>query len=287
MGRLEKQIISGAVALVAILLVVVLVKGIEPTGPQNQTEKKSEWQDPALLLSNLQPKTGPNGGDSLKAGVVDLGGPEPGVGNSAAEHGYAGADPNKSQLKQGVPTVKDTPAPGENLGQQDLIQKAIQKSSERGEASPASSSNAAAMVNLDWDEELRVYKVRKNESLSEIAQRELGSMKYLDSILELNEGLSANNIRAGQEIWLPSANNAKANYELSRSAKSKAKPQASTTSSGRTHKVVSGDSLWRIAKKYYPKMDRKEAIQRIVQANSVLKSDNSVLELGMELQIPR
>ena len=278
MGRLEKQIISGAVALVAILLVVVLVKGIEPTGTQKSTERKSEWQDPTLVLSNLQPKGPANGADSQKAGVIDLGGPEPGVGNTPAEHGYAGA--------QTPPKAAATPPAGEKQ-EVDLIQAAIQKSKDRIEAAPASSKDQAAVVNLDWDEELRVYKVRQNESLSEIAQRELGSMRYLDSILELNEGLSANNIRAGQEIWLPSAASAKFNFEQGRNAKANTKAKPAASSSGRSHTVVSGDSLWRIAKKYYPGMDRKEAIQRIVKANAELKSENSVLELGMVLQIPR
>jgi len=276
MGRLEKQIISGAVALVAILLVVVLVKGIEPAGPQKPTEQKPEWQDPALLLSNLQPKGPANGADSRKAGVVDLGAPDPASAHTPAEHGYAGG---KAQ-----PKVVATPRAKDEQQQNDLIQQAIQKSKDRVEAAPASSKDSAAIVNLDWDEQLRVYEVRKNESLSEIAQRELGSMKYLDSILELNEGLSANNIRAGQSIWLPSAASAKFNYEQGQAGK--AKPKA-TVVSGRSHTVTSGYSLWRIAKKYYPKMDRKEAIQNIVKANAELKSENSVLELGMVLRIPR
>ena len=278
MGRLEKQIISGAVALVAILLVVVLVKGIEPTGPQKPAGNKTEWQDPALVLSNLQPKVAPDNGDSRKAGGVDLGAPEPKTGNTPAEHGYAGSQGDvksaNNELKQGKPEIDD---------QLDLIQAALHKSQERVEAKPA--SDAGAMVNLDWDEDLRLYKVKKNESLSEIAQRELGSIRYLDSILELNEGLSANNIGTGQEIWLPSAAAAKFSYEQSRSGK--AKPKAAASTSGRTHKVKSGDSLWRIAKRYYPKMDRREAIQKIVKANADLKSENSVLELGMELKIPR
>jgi LysM repeat protein len=284
MGRLEKQIISGAVALVAILLVVVLVKGIEPANGQTKQERKPEWQDAPLVLSNMKPKTDGGSGDERRADVVDLGNEESGEannGSSPAEHGYAGAEAENANLKQESSAA-------------DLIKQAAKNANHRVD-DKVNEQKAAALVPLNWDEELRTYKVKPNESLSEIAQKELGSINYLSSILELNEGLNANRIREGQDIWLPSAAAAKRDFQQRRDAKqagSKADPAttaktSSKTTTGRTHKVVGGDSLWRLAKKYYPKVDRNEAIKRIVKANTELKSENSVLELDMVLRIPR
>lgn len=284
MGRLEKQIISGAVALVAILLVVVLVKGIEPANGLAKPERKPEWQDAPLVLANLKAMTDGGSADDRRADVVDQGSEESGDlknGSTPAEHGYAGAQNVNANLK-----VESSAA--------ELIQQAANNANHR-EDEQAKEQKAAAVVPLNWDEELRTYKVKPNESLSEIAQKELGSINYLSSILELNEGLNANRIREGQDIWLPSAAAAKRDFQMRRDAKlagSKAEFEtdakaSSQTSTGRTHKVVGGDSLWRIAKKYYPKVDRNEAIKRIVKANAELKSENSVLELDMVLQIPR
>ncbi|NQU49980.1 MAG: LysM peptidoglycan-binding domain-containing protein [Planctomycetes bacterium] len=282
MGRLEKQIISGAVALVAILLVVVLVKGIEPANGQTKQERKPEWQDAPLVLANLKAKTDGSSADDRRADVVDLGSEESSNlknGSTPAEHGYAGAQDENLKVESSAA---------------ELIKQAANNATHR-EDDKGKEQKAAAVVPLNWDEELRTYKVKPNESLSEIAQKELGSINYLSSILELNEGLNANRIREGQDIWLPSAAAAKRDFQMRRDAKlagSKAEFEtdakaSSQTSTGRTHKVVGGDSLWRIAKKYYPQVDRNEAIKRIVKANAELKSENSVLELDMVLQIPR
>ena len=51
----------------------------------------------------------------------------------------------------------------------------------------------------------------------------------------------------------------------------------------RTHEVQSGDSLWSISMKYY---GSGLHVDRIVEANDKLKSENTTLVLGWTLVIP-
>ncbi len=281
MGRLEKQIITGAIALVAVLLVVVLVKGIDHKTQKDATERKPEWQDPALLLSGSAKAVNGKGNSQL-AKVVDFTAekqPKPNAGDLKSP-GVISQE-NKSSLGEPAAGMPETSS-GHLVS---ASTKALQNTGPKSAV-----AQAATKVNLDWDEGLHLYVVKENETLSEIAQNQVGSMLYLDSILELNEGLSANKVFPGQEIWLPSEESAKLNREQRRSAKikgSQKKNQASSGTSERHHTVVSGDSLWRIARKYYPSVERNAAIQRIVKANSELKDENAVLELGAILSVPR
>lgn len=51
----------------------------------------------------------------------------------------------------------------------------------------------------------RPYKIREKDLLGKIAERELGSVKYIPKILALNPGLDPNTIRPGQIINLPTS----------------------------------------------------------------------------------
>ncbi len=64
-------------------------------------------------------------------------------------------------------------------------------------------------------------------------------------------------------------------------------PTTATTDNGaiRTYKVVSGDSLWKIAKKMYPG-DTKNGIEKIKDANKDTLSDGKPLRVGQVLNIP-
>lgn len=47
------------------------------------------------------------------------------------------------------------------------------------------------------------YVIKKNEVLSTIAEKQLGSIKFISVILDFNPGLNPNKIREGQTIYLP------------------------------------------------------------------------------------
>lgn len=59
-----------------------------------------------------------------------------------------------------------------------------------------------------------VYLVEKNDTLSEIAERELGSVKHLAELRSWNTRIEPKKIRPGQRIFLPPAATAKPQFRL-------------------------------------------------------------------------
>lgn len=99
------------------------------------------------------------------------------------------------------------------------------------------------------------YTVRPGDTLSEIAQRELGSSRRWQDIVAANPGLDPSKLRVGKPIRIPGAaaqSAAPSQPTPAVAAKGTAKPQAKPVeaSSGRaTWKVGKGESLWNIAAK--------------------------------------
>ncbi|MDP6963414.1 MAG: LysM peptidoglycan-binding domain-containing protein [Planctomycetota bacterium] len=122
-----------------------------------------------------------------------------------------------------------------------------------------------------------LYTIKASDTLSEIAFYELGSVRYVKNIVELNPGVNASNLSIGDTLVLP----ARADLEVQASA-----VEASASTNAKVHEVVSGDSLYLIANKYYP--GKHEYIAKIVAANkSLLKSgENTVLRIGWKLNLP-
>jgi nucleoid-associated protein YgaU len=87
------------------------------------------------------------------------------------------------------------------------------------------------------------YTVRSGDTLSEIAQHELGSAKRWPEIVAANPGLDPAKLRAGKPIQIPGAGTASA----ARADSAPAKPASSATDEGRTWKVGKGENLWKIA----------------------------------------
>jgi nucleoid-associated protein YgaU len=222
MGRLEKQIIIGALALVGVLLGVVVVKGLEP--------RDTEDTRPPLFI-DLDP-----------AAEVDLG-PKTGkvFPSFPANAGDEGQDVTKAPEK---PVVKPQPL-----------------------APPK-------------DDQPRIYTILKHDTLSEIAQEQLGSQRHMQEILDANPGLDVSHLVPGETLVLPG--------KKSRAAAAKVEQDSGKVVEAvhgrRTHTVAAGDSLWSLAEKYYGKGFK---VDRIVSANSnVLPDKNTVLNIGWVLVIP-
>ncbi len=129
--------------------------------------------------------------------------------------------------------------------------------------------------------------VKKGETLGEILQRELGSAhKYLDLVLQFNEGMDPDHLRAGQKIWLPpSLPRAAASTRSASSAKKAPALPAPSKAPARTYKVRKGDSLWKIATRFFGKKRVLEGIRKIKRANA--DKDLDLLPAGLVLTIPR
>lgn len=98
----------------------------------------------------------------------------------------------------------------------------------------------------------RTYVVKGGDTLSEIAQRELGSSRRWQEIVALNPGLDPARLRAGKELRMPGGEGANGSAATKPATTVKAPaPEKKTpvAASGRTHKVGKGESLWKIAER--------------------------------------
>lgn len=128
----------------------------------------------------------------------------------------------------------------------------------------------------------RVYEVRSNDTLSEIAMRELGTWKRWKEIVELNPGLDPNRLREGARIVLPA--DAKGTQAKGTTAKAQQapKPAAARTPSGATHTVQQNESLWKIAA---ARLGSGERWTEIAKLNPDINPDR--LTVGMKLVLPK
>lgn len=226
MGRLEKQIIIGALALVGVLLGVVVVKGLEPRETEDTRPPLFIDLDPVDELTEA-----PKGAEVFPA-----------------------FPPHGDKKKDDVAKIDVKPVAPPVVKPQPFV--------------PPSSDQP------------RIYTIQKHDTLSEIAQEQLGSSRRFREILNANPGLDAGHLVPGETLVLPGKDS---NVVSAKGNKSSGQA-AEASASGRTHTVSGGDSLWSLAEKYYGKGYK---VDRIVSANPKMLSDkNTVLKIGWVLVIP-
>ncbi len=128
------------------------------------------------------------------------------------------------------------------------------------------------------------YRVRAGDTLSEIAQAELGTYVRWREIVELNPGLDPNRLMAGQEILLPSggAGGARSAAALAPVESPRtAQPPRASPPAGPTYRVSSGDSLWKIAARV---LGDGKRWREIAALNPGLDPDH--LAVGDEIAVP-
>jgi nucleoid-associated protein YgaU len=129
----------------------------------------------------------------------------------------------------------------------------------------------------------RYHVVQKGETLSEISKRYYGTVRKWREILEANRDVVPDErlLRPGTRLKIPGA----ADAEVAAAAQSRPalSSTASAASPGRTYTVQKGDTLYRIAEKFYGDGSRWKDIH---QANRALIPEARLLRPGMELVIP-
>jgi nucleoid-associated protein YgaU len=130
----------------------------------------------------------------------------------------------------------------------------------------------------------RTYKVQHGDSLYTISEKVLGSPKYVDQIIKANPGLNPKSLKVGQEIKLPQVGSAAAPAAASAASSATPAPAPTATAGSKTYTIAAGDSLGKIAKKFYGHEDQWK---KIYDANkSAIGPDPAKLKVGTTLQIP-
>jgi nucleoid-associated protein YgaU len=127
-------------------------------------------------------------------------------------------------------------------------------------------------VNDDQGQHFTNYTVKVDDTLGEIASKELGSFKMWRELASLNGIIDPSRIRPGMIIRLPQA-----------TQKSLSPQPSSMLESGTTvYIVIAGDTLSSIADEYYGDVN---LFRRIAKANPTIDPNN--IAIGMRLVIPQ
>ncbi len=129
-----------------------------------------------------------------------------------------------------------------------------------------------------------VHKVKPNDSLFKISRKYYGNETEWHKIYEANkdEMTSPNALYIGQELWIPDITLAK-KVTLSMETPIKKKQDIEMSIKTTEHTVVSGDTLYHLARKYY---DDATMWHKIYEANEDTIEDESFLVKGQILIIP-
>jgi Uncharacterized protein containing LysM domain len=130
-----------------------------------------------------------------------------------------------------------------------------------------------------------IYKVQSNDSLIKIARKHYGDDKKWVKIYEANRDSMADPdaLYVGQELLIPNTSvGKKADQAFQTSARKKSNKERSANVN--THTVVAGDTLYRLAEKYY---DDPTVWIKIYEANEGIIKDKRLLKEGQILIIPK
>jgi nucleoid-associated protein YgaU len=129
-----------------------------------------------------------------------------------------------------------------------------------------------------------IHKVKPNDSLFKISRKYYGDEAKWHKIYEANKGEMSgpNTLYIGQELLIPEITLAK-KVTLSMEAPLKKKQSNEMSIKTTKHTVVSGDTLYHLARKYY---DDATMWYKIYEANEDTIEDKSLLVKGQTLIIP-
>ena len=117
MGRLEKQIIVGAIALVAVLLGIVVLTGVKPVDAGSEQHMKSEWMPPEVPLSIGDPSRETLENDSGSS--IGLGGAELSLGSEPKQLSTEAQE--KSETLTSPPASQEEPQGSGELATLDAV----------------------------------------------------------------------------------------------------------------------------------------------------------------------
>ncbi|MBN1418304.1 MAG: LysM peptidoglycan-binding domain-containing protein, partial [Planctomycetes bacterium] len=150
----------------------------------------------------------------------------------------------------------------------------------------------------------RVYTVESGDTLGDVSQRLLGTCKRWPEILEANKGLmkTDRDLREGMKIRVPPRDLPPPRTGTPQAPRPQEVPAASkrnepetgrqalrpvaakrAAASRKTHVVRRGETLYSLARKFYPRGRAEEAVKRMKAANDVTPTS---LPVGKTLILP-
>jgi nucleoid-associated protein YgaU len=124
----------------------------------------------------------------------------------------------------------------------------------------------------------RLYTIKPGQTLSLIAAEIYGNPRFYVAIKRANPTLDANHLKPGMRITLPDISDVKpGGHEAIAET-------AGAGSTGKTYKVQSGDTLYRISKNLYGSPKQADAIYELNKES--IGADKARLRLGMVLRLP-
>ena len=130
-----------------------------------------------------------------------------------------------------------------------------------------------------------IHKVRPNDNLLNISRKYYGDERNWTKIYVANKGnlKDPDTLYIGQELLIPEITNEK-KKPLGSEVPLEKKPKKGTAINSGTHIVVSGDTLYSLARKYY---DDSTMWDIIYDANEETIDDKRILKTGQILIIPK
>ena len=133
----------------------------------------------------------------------------------------------------------------------------------------------------------QVHKVRSNDDLHKIAQKYYGDVSKWLLIFNANQDKikDRNSLRIGTELIIPEEqpSSQKTKTETTTPALSQVTKVEDAVQTGKKHIVQQGDSLYKLAQKYY---NDGSKWNKILQANKIILKNRNTLKVRQELVIP-
>lgn len=302
------------VGLISLFVIVLAVVGYFAWQSQRGGAKSTEVQptgETGLVNNDTPGLSGPiiappparsSGADNLSGSAVVIMPPE--TGPAATTQSLTGAVSARDALPSIIPTPATAPGTtypasfGTAGGSASSVSIEPAGGKRAIDFSPAPSSDlTSAASSSELHSSSTGYTVKKGDTFAKIARTLKTSVASLEAA---NPGISSNHLKIGQVLAIPSDAGATTSSGSSSSSTSATSSESrsvsrSTESSVRetqgassarpsTYVVKKGDTLTKIARKYY---GDEKAWQRIMRANrDILNRDGSNLKVGMELRLP-
>jgi nucleoid-associated protein YgaU len=129
----------------------------------------------------------------------------------------------------------------------------------------------------------RTYTIKPGQTLSLIAAEIYGNSRFYVAIKRANPNIDANHLKPGMRITLPDISDVKPEGSHEGLVKLVGENGAAV-STGKTYKVQSGDTLYRISKSLYGSGKQAEALYELNR--DLIGPDKGRLKLGMVLRLP-